>query len=436
MKKHHIVVKETLLNCITEMDSCRYLYAVNPKQDFTRNRKLSFKNLITFLLYMGGNSIRKELIEYFDFNSDAITSSALVQQRDKLLPCALEQLLNSFNNSFMHAKTYKGYRLLAVDGTSISTPYNPEDKDSHFQVRKRKGYNLLHINAMYDLYNQIYTDAIIQPRRNLDEYSAAAHMVDRSDITGKVLLIADRGYENYNLFAHAQEKGWKYLVRVKDVNSSGMLRSFDLPSTDEFDVNINLIMTTKQTKETKKNSHLYKFVPSTSRFDYLDSHNNTFYPISLRVLRIKITDSLYETLITNLEYEQFLPCDIKELYSLRWGIETSFRKLKYSIGLVNFHSKKSNCITQEIFARIIMHNFCEIITSHIIVSTKSQLYDYRVNFSFAVFICRKFMISLPNARAPDIEALLGKNALPVRKGRSSPRNLKHQPNVSFLYRVA
>ena len=168
----------------------------------------------------------------------------------------------------------------------------------------------------------------------------------------------------------------------------------------------------------------------------MDSHNNTFYQLSLRVLRIKITDSLYETLITNLEYEQFLPCDIKELYSLRWGIETSFRKLKYSIGLVNFHSKKSNCITQEIFARIIMHNFCEIITSHIIVSTKSQLYDYRVNFSFAVFICRKFMISLPNARAPDIEALLGKNALPVRKGRSSPRNLKHQPNVSFLYRVA
>ena len=31
---------------------------------------------------------------------------------------------------------------------------------------------------------------------------------------------------------------------------------------------------------------------------------------------------------------------IKELYHMRWGIETSFRELKYAIGLTSFHSKK------------------------------------------------------------------------------------------------
>ena len=31
---------------------------------------------------------------------------------------------------------------------------------------------------------------------------------------------------------------------------------------------------------------------------------------------------------------------IKELYHLRWGIETSFKKLKYSLGSVQFHSKQ------------------------------------------------------------------------------------------------
>lgn len=86
MKKYHNLVKKTLLNYIAEMDSCRSLYAVNPKQDFTRNRKLSFQTLINFLLYISGNSIRKELTEYFDFYNDTVTPSAFVQQREKLLP--------------------------------------------------------------------------------------------------------------------------------------------------------------------------------------------------------------------------------------------------------------------------------------------------------------------------------------------------------------
>ena len=37
-----------------------------------------------------------------------------------------------------------------------------------------------------------------------------------------VILVADRGYENYNIFAHAIEKGWKFAIRVKDKNSNGI----------------------------------------------------------------------------------------------------------------------------------------------------------------------------------------------------------------------
>ena len=436
MKKHHMFVKDTLLNCITEMNSCRELYAKNPSQDFTRERKLSFQTLIQLLLYMGGNSITKELFEYFDYNADTISTSAFVQQRDKLLPCALEYLFHEFTNSFAHTKTYRGYRLFAIDGSSVSIPHNPSHAESYFKQRNRKGYNLLHLNAMYDLCNQIYRDAIIQPERQADEYAAFAKMVDRSKINQKSIVIADRGYESYNLFAHVEQKGWNYLIRVKDVGSTGMLRSFDLPKTDEFDVTISMVLTRKQIKEVKTNPKLYKFIPPTSRFDYLDLHHDIYYPISLRVLRIRINEDLYETIITNLDSGQFSPCHIKELYALRWGIETSFRKLKYTIGLLNFHSKKINCIIQEIFSRLIMYNFCEIITAHVIVATKSKKYFYKVNFSFAVLICRRLLLHIANARAPDVEALLGKHIVPIRTGRSLPRNIQYKPCVSFLYRVA
>ena len=424
------------MTIINEMSEKPWLFAKNPKKDFTRNRKLSFKTLITLLLYMGGNSIGNELYKYFDFNVTTATTSAFVQQREKLLPCALEYLLHKFTNSFDHIKTYKGYRLLAVDGSSISIAHNPNDTDSYFKQDERKGYNLLHLNAMYDLCNQIYTDVHIQPLRKMDEYDAFAKMVDRSRISQKSIVIADRGYESYNLFAHIEKKGWNYLIRVKDINSNGILSGFDLPSSNEFDVKINTILTRKQTKEVKDNPKLFKFLPKNSRFDYLDLHHNKYYPISLRVLRIKVNDELYETIITNLDSAQFSPCDIKELYSLRWGIETSFRKLKYTVGLVNFHSKKIDCITQEIFARLIMYNFSEIIVARIIVSTKSNKYTYKVNFSLAVLVCKRLILPLCKARLPNIEALLGKNILPVRIGRHLPRKLNTKSSVSFLYRVA
>ncbi|MCO8241010.1 transposase, partial [Streptococcus suis] len=43
------------------------------------------------------------------------------------------------------------------------------------------------------------------------------------------------------------------------------------------------------------------------------------------------------------------PEKLKDLYAYRWGIETSFRDLKYSIGLTHFHAKKKEGILQEIY---------------------------------------------------------------------------------------
>lgn len=69
-------------------------------------------------------------------------------------------------------------------------------------------------------------------------------MTDRSGISGDVIVIADRGYESYNVFAHIEQKGWKYAIRVKDIMSNGILSAIKLPDKDEFDVNIHKILTT------------------------------------------------------------------------------------------------------------------------------------------------------------------------------------------------
>ena len=137
-------------------------------------------------------------------------------------------------------RLYKGYRLLAADGSDIQIPTNPKHEDSYFSgANGQDPYSLLHLDAVYDLLQHTYVDVAVCGRRDWNEKGVLCNMVDRSNIA-KALVIADRGYESYDLMAHVQEKGWKYLIRIKDIHSSGIACGLDLPDRDVFDMAIDL----------------------------------------------------------------------------------------------------------------------------------------------------------------------------------------------------
>ncbi|WP_198343571.1 IS4 family transposase [Paenibacillus senegalimassiliensis] len=438
MKTYADTLKKTLTSLIQEMSAAPEPYVKHPGKDFTRTKKLPFETVMQLLISMGGNSLYKELLELQGYDVNTATTSAFVQQRNKILPSAVEGLFHKFTQSYMDIKDYRGYRLLAIDGSDLHIATDPLDTNTYFQSQPdTKGYNLLHLNAAYDLCNRLYVDAIVQPRRLCHEGKALADMVDRSSIQGKTMVIADRGYESYNNFAHIERKGWNYVIRVRD--SSGMVRSLPLPTDGEFDLPVHLTLTKKQTNEIKAHPEIYRFVPATSTFDFLDLREHLFYPISFRVLRLHLPNGEYETVMTNLSDADFPPEEIKSIYNMRWGIETSFRALKYTVGLTNFHAKKREFILQEIFARMIMYNFAEMMTSHVFISQMDKRHPYQVNFTVAVYVCRQFLRSRDDDPPPDVEALIRKNLLPIRShrpGQTNTRKVRSQSVVSFVYRVA
>ena len=57
---------------------------------------------------------------------------------------------------------------------------------------------------------------------------------------------------------------------------------------------------------------------------------------------------------------------------MRREIETTFGELKYAIGLNTFHARKRELIKQEIYARLILHNFCERIIKKIEIQKKKE----------------------------------------------------------------
>lgn len=437
MNNYSKFVKDKLISIIKEMGEAPETFVRNPGKDFTRNRKLSFENIVTLMLSMGGSSIYRELLEHFKYDITTATASAFVQQRDKILPSALQYLLKKFTYSFDNYKTFKGYRLLAADGSKLNIAHNPKDSQTYIKCQSNaRGFNVLHLNALFDLCNKVYIDAHIQSIRNSNENKALTDMVDHAALSGDVIVIADRGYESYNTIAHIQEKGWKYVIRVRDIQSNGITSSLRLPSCEVFDTRIDLKLTRRNTKEIKANPQIYKFMPKNSKFDYLELKSHNFYPISFRVVRFKISENSFETIITNLEENEFSLDMIKELYHMRWGIETSFRELKYAIGLVNFHSKKVEFIEQEVFAKLTMYNFCEIITLHVVITHKQRKHEYQVNFTVAIHICIYYFKYFDDEDPPDVEALIKQNILPVRKGRKDQRKLRPKSSVSFIYRVA
>ena len=159
-----------------------------------------------------------------------------------------------------------------------------------------------------------------------------------------------------------------------------------------------------------------------------------WYEFHCRIVRFKITDDTYECIMTNLDRDEFTMEVIKELYNKRWGIETSFRELKYAIGLNALHSKKRKLIQQEIYARIILYNFCQRIVQEVRIPKKEKRkYEYQVNFTRSFHILRYFLRK-KGGSAPPVDNLIVKEILPIRPGRSDTRNVKPKTVVCFNYR--
>ena len=319
-----LAIKRTAAN----LDACVKV----PGKDFSRTRKLPLQAMLLMLIGMGSGSLSKELYDWFGYTSSTATASAFVQQRNKIRPEAVKMIFNEFVSSTTPTATFQGYRLFAVAGSDLRLPSDPTNDFSLIRnAEGQKQYNLAHLNAMFDLMSKVYVDATMQGKKGMNEHSALVSMIDRSNIPGKVIVLMDRGYESFHNIAHLQEKEWNFIIRAKE--SYGMISNLQLPNSEEFDVDTTLTLTRRQTKETlallSAYPERYRWIQPHTTFDYIAPKAPNMYDLHFRVVRFRISDGCYETIYTDLDTETFPVEKIKELYRLRWGIETSFRELKY-----------------------------------------------------------------------------------------------------------
>ena len=105
MKKTVMILRERLFSIIRRLGEEPERYARKPGRDFTRKRTLTPAVLIHLILAMGEKSVWKGLLGYFRRRIDTPSASAFVQQRQKLLPSALEDLFHRFSDRLRPQKT-------------------------------------------------------------------------------------------------------------------------------------------------------------------------------------------------------------------------------------------------------------------------------------------------------------------------------------------
>lgn len=387
-------------------------------QHFTRNRSLPFATVILFLINFLKRSLQSELDSFFQtLHGSAtpnreITKSAFVQARGKLRYQAfteLNQHLISFVERHSSLKTWNGFRLLAIDGTTLQIPKTPKGIE-HFGTQPDATQTfrpMARASQLYDLLNRLTLHAVLHPYR-VDERELA--LFHGPSLQKNDLLLLDRGYPAFWFFAWILSESTQFCARVSLSSWSEVRRFYQSGQKEQ-------IVTIHPTSPSREKCLAYG-LPLT--------------PISVRLIRIPIQGAEDTVLMTSLLDGQLYPYSLfLDLYHLRWGIEENFKTMKSRLEIENFTGKSVESIYQDFHAKILAMNLAAVL----IRPAQEQLdqeesserpYRYQINFTFSLSCLKDTLVLLfqrnrPHRLLQKLFLLFRKSVEPIRPNRSFPR---------------
>lgn len=430
---------------------------IDSKSAFTRKRTLDAATVLKTTINMQGQDLTSELFRAFGKkaakrNAKVVSTSAYVQRKSQLSPACFKHILTAFNQDLFNVQLLDHkYRLFAIDGSDFNQIWNSKSKNIvKSSSHKKKPYCQIHVNALYDLLDNTYQDCVFQPKSEMDERKAAVQMLKKLNC-GPYIVTMDRGYTSFNMVENCNRlPNCHYLIRTK-ARRSGFKEVAALPD-QECDKDMACWVTTSNyyyiTHKAKQNIHLVKH--HYHQYIQYRSKNTADYSwdfgelctIKFRACKFKINDSksgkeAWEVVLTNLDRKNYPLQRIKELYHLRWGIETSFKKLKYSLGSVEFHSRQDKFIEMEIYAHMIMFNAISQIDAQAYIPQRHCKHRYAINFKQSCFIIQSMYLNSSLSEVFErILIQISHYTIPIRPGRKDRRNMKPKSAVYYSYRVA
>ena len=362
------------------------------EKDFTRDRKLPFKSLILFMLNIIKQTLQKELTHFVSLfggkKAESITKSAYCQSRMKLKHTGFIELNDVILKSFYTRCSFKKWNnfiVLGVDGSKLNLPYSEELlKDYGIKLTKDKIMPQAIISSCYDLLNEIIIDSQIDKGDRTERPLALKHIENIHKINHKTLMIFDRGYGALWFMFYLLMKKIDFVMRLK----------IDFPEVESFlkSDDISRIINYEKCSEKSLNQ--------------LKKLGLVFHSIKIRIVKVILDDGTIEILATSLLDEKKYPSIIfKDLYFLRWGIETNFDRLKNKIEIENFTGLSTLSILQDYYANMFILNLQSIIArdvqSEIDEDKTESKHKYNVNKNLSLGYMKDRVVNILTSSRKD-----------------------------------
>jgi len=369
---------------------------------FTRKRKMGFTAIVYFMINTFSDTCQTALNRYFRGTDIHISQQAFSKARDKFDHSPFLKLFRATAEELYIGEydfeTFMGYRVSAIDGTTMGLPNLPSLKEEFGGTGVNADTPTARGSIQLDILNDIVMDAKIVPL-SIDERSLAKEHIEtlvKTTKHEKDLVLFDRGYASKELIEQLIESKICFVMRVK--------RKFN----------------TKIDQATMgKSEIMYQ----------LDKRQ-----VKLRVVKFMLSSNEIEMLLTNIP-EELTVEEYKKLYFMRWPIETKYDIVKNKLEIECFSGYTKNAILQDFYATMYLTNIVSVAVSEaneIVEEERNQKgnkYEHKVNVNDAIGSFKDEFIKACIQRSPKKRSkMVGKiieeiarSVVPIRPGRSIPR---------------
>ncbi len=323
---------------------------------FKRNRKLSFQDIIYFILGLPRKSLPTELDSFFEKQGYSVSKQAFSKARYKISSQAFEEIFHMSTDIFQFTKqpkTWDGYRIFAIDGSDIAVDHNENNANEFgLKTNNHSSYPMARLSALYDITNDLIVDVQFTGISVGEREHAHRLLSSKSLITNKqykTLIIFDRGYPSRSLIHELEDKGVFYLIRCS--------HSF-LSCVNECPDGDHSVLDTYKGRTTR-----LRVIKDTSGEESRIFVSNLFGDSQ---------DTQYH----------------ENLYHRRWEIETKYGELKTRMRLENFSGKNPQAIRQDLYATLFISNLSSLIKISAEAEIEKELtnenHQYQLNRSFII----------------------------------------------------
>lgn len=335
---------------------------------FTRARALTFPLMMLLLLQKSVKGMQLVLNEFFNkLKRQPVSSSAFTQARSHISHTAFIELNQKAVVATFYGdgeyQRYKGFRLLAIDGSKIHLPDTPAIReafgavDHHPQGGQPQPFALA--SVVYDLLNRVALDAQLV-EGNAYEVNVALEQLEL--LQADDLIVFDRNYPDYILLAQLSQRQRHFVGRCRRSSFKVVRSMFDGCGPDSQVVSIRA---PKRARRRVRELELPE-------------------QITVRLVRFVLPTGEVEVLITSLlDATQFPIAELGKVYHWRWGEETFYGILKTRLELENFSGQTVEAVKQDFHAAIFITGletfFIEAAQTQLRQSSSQNRYPQQVN---------------------------------------------------------